>query len=94
MLRLHRRGGIADRAEAENIARSLLSNPNLPLVFRARACMILGCSSKPGYVEWAEEAVRLVRLGLEHAKSPGDLEMRLLEGSIEIAVTRYAGFQE
>ena len=46
----------------------LLENADLPLVFRARACMILGCSSEPGYVGWAEEAVRTVKMGIDYGK--------------------------
>lgn len=41
----------AARAEAERIAKMQLENSDLPLVFRARACMMLGCASTPGYVE-------------------------------------------
>ena len=46
----------------------LLENADLPLVFRARDCIILGCSSEPGYVEWAEEGVRTVKMGIDYSK--------------------------
>ena len=49
-----------DNKNAENTARILLSNVDLPILIRARALMILGCSLAPDYLEMAEEAVRTV----------------------------------
>ncbi|KAK4542858.1 hypothetical protein LTR36_006047 [Oleoguttula mirabilis] len=59
-----------NRDEAEHIAQILLSYADLPLVFRCRALMIMGCSEKPGYVEWAKEAVRFAELGTASAQGP------------------------
>jgi hypothetical protein len=53
-----------NEVHAERYFKMLLEHANLPLVFRARACMILGLSSEPGYVEWAEEAVCVVKTGI------------------------------
>ena len=62
----------------------LLENADLPLVFRARACIIMGCSSQPGYVQWAEEAVRVVNMGIEYADSAGPAEQTLLEACEQV----------
>lgn len=62
----------------------LLENADLPLAFRARACIIMGCSSQPGYVQWAEEAVRVVKMGIEYANGAGPAEQTLLEACEEV----------
>lgn len=42
--------------------------------------MVLGCSSRPGYVEWAQEAVRITQLGIDYIEGPaGPAELSLLE---------------
>ena len=72
----------------------LLENADLPLVFRARACMILGLSSTPGYLEWAEEAVRVVKMGIEYsAGATGEAEQSLLEQCEEILRDAKADFE-
>ncbi|KAK3722969.1 hypothetical protein LTR37_002115 [Vermiconidia calcicola] len=79
MIKRHREGTDESRAEAEHIAKTLVSHADLPLVFRARACMVLGCAKEPGYVGWAKEAVRIVKLGIEAmGGTPGAAEARLL----------------
>lgn len=45
------------------IAKTLLSYAELPLGLRCRACIVLAGFDEPGYVNWAEEAVRVVELG-------------------------------
>jgi hypothetical protein len=48
--------------KSEKTARALLAHADLPLFYRARACMILGCTPS---VAWAKEGVRSVRLGIQ-----------------------------
>lgn len=50
--------------EAEKTARILLENPDLPLLIRARACMVIGCGDAPDFLEMAKEGVRIAELGL------------------------------
>jgi hypothetical protein len=65
--------------KGEQIARTLLADINLPLMYRARAYMILG--STPS-VFWAKEGVRTVERGIQamrdNGKAPGAAELRLL----------------
>jgi len=49
--------------ECDRIANLLLSYAELPLGMRCRACIVLAAFDEPGYVEWAQEAVRVVELG-------------------------------
>ncbi|KAK4957473.1 hypothetical protein LTR10_005438 [Elasticomyces elasticus] len=77
MFRLHDQGDDASRDESESIASTLLGHSDLPLFFRPRACMILGCSVKPGYIEWAQKAVETVQLGLQHVSNRGPQEEKL-----------------
>jgi len=80
------------RAEALEIGHTLLSHSDLPVVFRAHACMMLGRSVEPGYIEWAEEAVRVVKMGIEHATSSGAAEdelLKLCESVVERAKARF-----
>ncbi|KAK4891648.1 hypothetical protein LTR27_009819 [Elasticomyces elasticus] len=81
MFRLHDQGDDASRDESESIALTLLDHSDLPLFFRARACMILGCSIKPGYIEWAQMAVDTVQLGLQHVSNRGPQEEKLLRNA-------------
>lgn len=78
---LSRKDTDEDSAEAERIAKVLLKNADLTLFLPARACVILGSSSSPGYVEWAREGVRTVQLGIEAVRRDGrelgDLEKRV-----------------
>ncbi|PPJ59667.1 hypothetical protein CBER1_01230 [Cercospora berteroae] len=62
MLEAHRE----DRDEdAEHTARILLGYAELPLLIRARACMVLGCSGvADDALDMAKEAVRVAELGL------------------------------
>ena len=65
--------------KGEQIARTLLADIDLPLMYRARAYMILG--STPS-VFWAKEGVRTVERGIQamrdDGKEPGAAELRLL----------------
>lgn len=76
----------ASIAQAESTAKSLLSNADLPLVFRVRASMILGLSIMPGYVEWARQAVHYAQLARSIVKTPGKgaAEAKLLEKAQEV----------
>ena len=49
--------------KCDEIAKDLLSYAELPLGMRCRACIVLAEFNEPGYVEWAQEAVRVVELG-------------------------------
>lgn len=44
----------------------------------ARACMILGCSTAPDYLNMAKEAVRVAELALSRCDSPGEFENQLV----------------
>lgn len=75
MMKAHRKDDDESRADAERTARILLSNSDLPLLIRARACMVLGCSdSAPDFLEWAKEGVRVAKLGQERSSVAGDVE--------------------
>ena len=72
--------------KGEQIARTLLADIDLPLMYRARAYMILG--STPS-VFWAKEGVRTVERGIQamrdDGKEPGAAELRLLADSMSQA---------
>ncbi|KAK3715131.1 hypothetical protein LTR37_007341 [Vermiconidia calcicola] len=79
MIKRPREGTDESRAEAEHIAKTFISHADLWLIFRARACMVLGCSEEPSYVGWAKEAVRIVKLRIETmGGTPGAAGDRLL----------------
>lgn len=59
-------------------ARSLLENADLPLLLRARSCMVLACSEVPDFLEMAHEAVRIGEL-CNSKPEPGEREKKLLE---------------
>lgn len=62
-----------DRDEyAESTARILLENADLPLLIRARALIVLGCAQNGDCLEMAEEAIRVVNVGIEEAKKDGE----------------------
>ncbi|KAF2171478.1 hypothetical protein M409DRAFT_18594 [Zasmidium cellare ATCC 36951] len=65
--------------DAESIARSLLENLDLPLLLRARACMMLGCGEGPDSLDMAKESVRVAELGLSLCEEPGELEKNLVK---------------
>ncbi|CZT20722.1 uncharacterized protein RCC_06580 [Ramularia collo-cygni] len=71
-------------AHAENIARSLLEHANIPLLIRARACMVIGCSNAPDHLDMAKEAVRIAELGRSRCVSPGDFENQLVADCREV----------
>ncbi|KAK5166651.1 uncharacterized protein LTR77_008195 [Saxophila tyrrhenica] len=79
MIRQFRQGDDASVASAVHTARELLTHAELPLIIRARACMVLGCSSEPDFLEQAEEAVRIAQLATDNATSVGQLGRQLLE---------------
>ncbi|KAK4546687.1 hypothetical protein LTR36_001905 [Oleoguttula mirabilis] len=68
MIQLHKKGSVN---EAEHIARTLVSYADLPLLLRARACLVMAHSTEPGYVQWAREAVRIAQMCLDHATEAG-----------------------
>lgn len=74
---------VAHRAEkhkeAEETARLLLGNADLPLLLRARACMVLGCGDSPDFLDMAKEGVRVAELGYSRCTDPGELEKNLVE---------------
>lgn len=72
----------------------LLSYAELPLLYRARACGILALSSNPGYVEWAEEAVRTVELGIERWGNADEHEEMLLREYRQILEQARRDFEE
>ncbi|KAK5131990.1 hypothetical protein LTR08_000410 [Meristemomyces frigidus] len=75
MLQAHRRD---DDDTAESTARILLDYAELPLLIRARACMVLGCSEDADSLDWAEEGVRIAELANKVASKVGEVEKRLL----------------
>jgi hypothetical protein len=94
MMKLHREDTDESRSKSEETAHLLLTHADLPLVFRARACMILGCSGDPGYVEWAKEAVRIAELGIANAKTVGENERTLLQSCQKVLKQAEADFKE
>ena len=79
MIKMHRKGDDESRANAEHTARVLVSHSDLPLLLRARSCMVLGCSDDDDALEWADEGVRVAELGMSLAGSEaGDVERQLL----------------
>jgi hypothetical protein len=72
-----------NEVHADRRFKVLLEHADLHLVFRARACMILGLSSELGYVEWAEQAVRVAKTGI-YADDAGPEERKLLEACEEV----------
>lgn len=84
MMATHRSGSQEARAHAEDTARTLLNYAELPLLIRASACMILGCSTSAGYVGWAREAVRIAELGFNNATNPGVVEQDLINSGREV----------
>lgn len=74
MFKAHRE----DRNEyAESTARMLIVNADLPLLIRARACMVLGCCIDPDFLDMAKEGVRIAELGYSRCNNPGDFERTL-----------------
>ena len=56
--------------------------------------MILASGSDPGYVEWAEEAVRIIKLGIQHAQVPGEAEDAFLKRAQEVLRLAKADYEE
>jgi hypothetical protein len=77
MFKAHKEDTDEKNLFAENTARILLSNADLPLRLRSRACIILACSLKDDYLEMAEQAVRIAELCCS-TENPVDLEKNLL----------------
>ncbi|KAK4539172.1 hypothetical protein LTR36_001184 [Oleoguttula mirabilis] len=75
----HKEEDEESRNEAEHIAKILISYANLLLLLRCRSLLFLGCSENPGYVEWANEAVRMAELGMSTAENPTEADYKLLE---------------
>jgi hypothetical protein len=62
---LHERGEEKSAKEAEAIAINLIAHVDLPLLYRTHAHMILGCGNRDGFLWYAQEAVRIVKKGVE-----------------------------
>ncbi|KAK5172611.1 uncharacterized protein LTR77_002731 [Saxophila tyrrhenica] len=82
MVLKHRKSTAEACAEAEAVAHALLEQPELPLLHRARAYMVLGCAAS-GYLENACEAVRVVEMGIGLGGA-GQAEYELLEQCKEV----------
>ena len=63
MVQLFHNGTPEELEKCERIAKTLLGYAELPLGLRIQACIVLAGIDEPGYVEWAEEAVRVAELG-------------------------------
>lgn len=88
----HRRDDDESRADAERTAQILLDNADLPLLIRARACMILGCSdSDPDFLKWAKEGVRVAKLGAMRADVVGNVEYVKTSASTDARVSYCIG---
>ncbi|KAF2210313.1 hypothetical protein CERZMDRAFT_86062 [Cercospora zeae-maydis SCOH1-5] len=84
-----------DRNEyAESTARMLLENADLPLLIRARACMIIGCSIDPDFLDMAKEVVRIAELGYSLCDNPGDFERALVRNCKEVLEEAQAAYDE
>ncbi|KAK3057332.1 hypothetical protein LTR09_001514 [Extremus antarcticus] len=51
MMKDHRKGDDASHVRSRQTAKELLGHAELPLIIRARACMILGCGTESGYLD-------------------------------------------
>ncbi|KAK4494868.1 hypothetical protein PRZ48_014224 [Zasmidium cellare] len=91
MMRAHRE----DRDEhAISTARILLENPDLPLLIRARACMVIGCSTESDFLDMAKESVRIAKLGFERCSAPGETEHQLVAACNQVLEEAQAAFDE
>ncbi|KAK3048709.1 hypothetical protein LTR09_010018 [Extremus antarcticus] len=78
MMRAHRANTEEDDKMAVNTARTLVEDADAPLLVRARACMVLRCSTEDDYFVWATEAVRTAELILEVTSNVGEAEEKLM----------------
>jgi hypothetical protein len=62
---LHERGEEKSAKEAEAIAINLIAHADLPLLYRTHAHMVLGCGNRDDFLWHAQEAVRIVKKGIE-----------------------------
>lgn len=72
-----------DKLAVEN-ARILVENAIVPLLIRARACMILGYSVEDDALVWAKEGVRVAELIVEVSTKVGEAEEKLLGNCREV----------
>lgn len=76
----HRKETPEGDKEANSIARLVVEDPSAPLLIRARACMVLGCSDEDDFLEWAKEGVRTAGLISEVVGDrAGEIEKRVIE---------------
>jgi len=80
MMKKHREDTDESAKASEDIAHTLLSNSDLPLLIRAHACMILGAASSDDARDWAKEAVRIAEIA-QDVDTPGPAEEALLENA-------------
>lgn len=77
MIAQYAKGTNAGYAEAERIAQSLL-NSSAPVIIQVRSHIILGCGTGVAFLWHANQAVRLMEMGIAILGS-GDAELSLLE---------------
>ncbi|KAF2481997.1 hypothetical protein BDY17DRAFT_300065 [Neohortaea acidophila] len=104
MMEYHESDSEEDKAEGDSIARMLVTYANIPLLIRIRACMTLACSSDDGYVEWAQECVRLAEIAhgiattpgqeARNAAFPGEAEAELLDDARRVLQWAEADYAE
>ncbi len=90
----HRRGDDDSRADAESTAHILLAYPDLPLLLRARACMVLGCSDEGDFLGWAKEGLRIAELAISIASKVGRVEEQLLKSCKSVLAEAQEAFDE
>jgi hypothetical protein len=66
--------------KSEQTARALLAHADLPLLYRVRACITLGCTPSSA---WAREGLCIMELSIQSTRDkgrePSEPELRLLE---------------
>jgi hypothetical protein len=66
--------------KSEQTARALLAHADLPLLYRVRACITLGCTPSSA---WAREGLCIMELSIQSTRNkgrePSEPELRLLE---------------
>lgn len=71
------------REESYQTAHTLLEHPDLPLLIRARACMVLGCAENREAITWAEQGVRIAELGVRLVIEAGGVPGRIETGLVD-----------
>lgn len=92
MERCYSRGDEISREQAEDVARILSGISDLPLVSRARACIVLAGACDEESLAWTGEAVRLAHTIMEDEHSR--LSMQQKQEIVEATVAAHEQMQQ